>query len=561
LSDDIAYIEAQGQGLQVQTANQKLLMSELQTLLDSIEIPEQTLEPLFSADVISIEGLESAERAVLALYKALVLIDPKIRLNKPISEQPAEYLQLSKMRALQEKRNRYLDASATFLSRFKNYMDIIYGQVALEIESQSLNDTMKLNSSSVLTIDQVNRGRAQLWKYSPLILFAKSLDLSTWRELIAGYESKMKTLYSASLSTTFQSSKNIAGVNASEEQELLFTMSETQAEGLSITSRKSIVKRNQTLSRTLRGSTGDKSPRQSSNRNVASYPYDAVRSALEDIKFILSGEQIFIVDFFNATTTGTMDFADAVQATLPDSRTGPMDPSRKTHEPDADMTQLVSGAMSDIFSFLPKELQSIVDWATNMGPLQGVGIFYGLHKIMGEIDDGFFYRTLHSLATKLANDWSKFLSLQVRAIEDTKVKIKKRKGVIFFMKVFPNFANHLENMLPPSSDETGDARLLVNDGFKRLNNAMFESLRAIAKDSPNTAPHAPSSDPEDKEALNYHILLIENMNHYVEYVDDRGNYVLAEGKQKAKEELDEHLSLYVDAVIRRPLGKLMVIPF
>jgi len=551
LSDDIAYIEAQGQGLQVQTANQKLLMSELQNLLDSIEIPEQTLDPIFNANVISIEGLESTERAVLALYKALVLIDPKIRLNKPPSEQPAEYEQLSKMRALQEKQNRYLDASATFLSRFKNYMDIVYGQVALEIESLSLNDTMKSGATNSLAMNHVNAGRAQLWKYSPLVLFAKSLDISTWRSIISAYESKISTLYSTSLSSTFQSCKKSVRANAGDEQEPLFTMTETQAEGLSLGSRRSMVRRNQTLSRTLRGVPGEKGSRTSNTLNLLE-PCGAVDQVLKEISPLLHGEQAFIVDFFHVTTTETMDFADAVQVALPENRAGPMDLGRKMHEPDAETTRLVSSAMSEIFAFLPKELQSLVDWATGLGPLQGVGIFHGLHRIMRTIDDGFFYRTLHTLATKLANDWSRFLTTQVRAIEDTKVKIKKRKGVIYFMKVFPNFANRLEDLLPPADED------LVNDGFQQLNKAMFESLRVIAKESPNTAPHAPSSDPEDKEALNYHILLIENMNHYVEFVDDRKNHVLAEGKRKAKEELDEHLSLYVDAVIRRPLGKLLV---
>lgn len=558
LSDDIAYIEAQGQGLQVQTANQKLLMSELENLLGLIEIPDRTLDPIFNADIISIGGLESAERAVLALYKALVLIDPNIRLNKPQSEQPVEYWQLSKMRALQEKRNRYLDASATFLSRFRNCMDIIYGQVALDIESCLLNDSLKLNASSALTPIHINQGRLQLWKYSPLMLFAKSLDLAAWRGLISGYQVKMQALYSASFSSTFQSCKSIATAPVGVEQDIIFTISESQAEGLAISSRRSIVKRNATISRTLRGASSEKGSRQLSGQHTGLYPYDAVKTALEDIKPILQDEQVFVVDFFNATTTGTMDFADAVQAAFPSERNGPVDHQRKSYEPDAEMTQLISGAMSGMFAFLPKELQNLVDWATSTGPLQCIGILHALHSIMKNESDGFLYRTLHAQATRLANDWSGFLAKQIRAIEETKVKIKKRKGVIYFMKVFPGFSTHLENMLPPAYEDSDDARQLVNNGFLQLNKAMFESLRAIAKESPNTAPHAPSSDPEDKEALNYHILLIENMNHYVENVDDRGNHVLAEGKRKAKEELDEHLSLYVDAVIRRPLGKLMV---
>ena len=76
--------------------------------------------------------------------------------------------------------------------------------------------------------------------------------------------------------------------------------------------------------------------------------------------------------------------------------------------------------------------------------------------------------------------------------------------------------------------------------------------------------HAPGTtaateDSEDKELLNYHILLIENMNHYVEEVDDGGKEgVLASWRGKAMFERVEALDAYVGMVIRRPLGKLLV---
>lgn len=104
---------------------------------------------------------------------------------------------------------------------------------------------------------------------------------------------------------------------------------------------------------------------------------------------------------------------------------------------------------------------------------------------------------------------------------------------------------------------------MVDTAYQRMNKAMFESLRVIAKDSRNmmvggaVQPLA-AGDPEDKEALNYHILLIENMNHYIEEVDEREDRVLMEGRMEAKEEMAEHLGMYVDAVIRRPLGKVIV---
>lgn len=173
-----------------------------------------------------------------------------------------------------------------------------------------------------------------------------------------------------------------------------------------------------------------------------------------------------------------------------------------------------------------------------------------------ETSQEFLARTLQKLHSRLAGLFTKFLDEQIRAIEDTKVKINKRKGVIAFVRIFPSFSAVLETML--TSAEDLDIRETVNNAYVRIHKTMFESLKVIARENPNaTASGAAMGDPEDKEALNYQILLIENMNHYIEEVDTRKNPVLEEWKEKAARELDEHLTLYLGAVIRRPLGKLL----
>lgn len=85
---------------------------------------------------------------------------------------------------------------------------------------------------------------------------------------------------------------------------------------------------------------------------------------------------------------------------------------------------------------------------------------------------------------------------------------------------------------------------------------MFEAMQTIAKQLPSA--NTQSMDPEDKESLNYHIMIIQNMDHYVEEIDVRNNSVLQDFRQKAEEEFKEHLSLYVGAVIRRYLEKTLV---
>ena len=182
---------------------------------------------------------------------------------------------------------------------------------------------------------------------------------------------------------------------------------------------------------------------------------------------------------------------------------------------------------------------------------------------MAELDDtnqDFIIHSLQKLHSRLVGLFNRFVDEQIRGIEDTKVKVNKRKGVISFMRVFPNFSTAVESMLSQPSQEFYEVRISVNDAYGRINRAMWESLKFIAKEAPGPPGGATTGgggDPEDKEALNYHILLIENMNHYIEEVDVRGLPVLERWRDRAHQDLQEHMKLYLDAVIRRPLGRLL----
>jgi hypothetical protein len=152
--------------------------------------------------------------------------------------------------------------------------------------------------------------------------------------------------------------------------------------------------------------------------------------------------------------------------------------------------------------------------------------------------------------------FKKFVDDQLRAIEETKVKISKRKGVIAFIRLFPLFSAAVEEMLL-GVDTTLPIRSTVDREYDRILKTMFDSLMVIARENPGVSATSGSVDPEDKEALNFHILLIENMNHFLEETDTRGLDVLEEWKEKANTTYYEHMNLYLDAVMRRPLGKIL----
>ena len=127
-----------------------------------------------------------------------------------------------------------------------------------------------------------------------------------------------------------------------------------------------------------------------------------------------------------------------------------------------------------------------------------------------------------------------------------------------FQFLYQGFVEKIETQFDSPFLPVGmDIRDTVNEAYEKISNAMIDSLQAIAKD---TSFHQPTGnkDDEDKEQLNSHISMIENMHYYREAIQDRGNPMLITYKTKALALYDEHLGLYIKAVVRRPLGRLLV---
>ena len=134
MQDDIAYIENQSQGLQVQTANQKTLQKELELLLQTVSISPEEIETLQNSKVQA-EHLPDIESSLCVLYKAIVTIDPTVRTAAGAKPTPAGSelddialgeAGMGKMMALKDKKDKYVDDSRMFGRRLIEYMKIKY---------------------------------------------------------------------------------------------------------------------------------------------------------------------------------------------------------------------------------------------------------------------------------------------------------------------------------------------------------------------------------------------------------------------------------------------------
>lgn len=497
----------------------------------------------------------------------MLTIDPQLRHNggKSITVDQADLrrrsstghgsTELSSMHAVREKKETFRRESIDFIQRLKRHMSKMFQDV-----EQHTKDALESNRSSngiakFTKLDHHLRDTPKngLWLYSPLILFTREMELSEWEDLLRMYESRTKTHYQEEFMNNVSAWKRATRKPIGDEQDVLFTTQEKETE--SLVGRKLTVKRSKTVRAGDRISSGDKP------KDGKVTAYEAFAGALTEMARVIFVEQNFIVDFFHASSLDTQDFIDA-HAIDPAQRGDGDLMVKKPFDSDREMAKTVSGVMEEIYSFWPTELQGLADWTIKQDAMNGVGVLFALESQLLEVEETnqeFLTQAVTKIHDRLVSKFAHFINEQIRGIEDTKVKIKKRKGVIAFMKTFPNFSIALENMLPPTrSLDHLPVRATVNNAYDRINKAMFESLKFIAKESPMAAQAtATAGDPEDKEALNYHILLIENMNHYIEEVAIRNNSILEYWNFRARAEMSEHMELYLAAVIRRPLGKLL----
>lgn len=588
LNEDIAFIEAQSQGLQVQSANQKLLHRELEGLVETMSLDRQVLEPLRYGNLGDVAALEQVEACVGRLYQAMVTIDPSIRSTGPGRPKSREGVsEISSMKALREKREVYERESTAFCQRLMQHLDHIFtssmgGAKIMAMRPVSGATNKHLNAEAFV---EARRG---MWVYGPLILFTKELNPPAWGTMMRIYYSKTQPLYSDCFKDSLALRKKEVRKDTGEEAALLFTAAERDdavaggggTGGLNAAARKLTVKRSQTLAKTLRGSSGGSKYSLTDGRTPTPgqmMSSEAFNGAMDEMVPLIWQEQNFVVELFHASSLETVDFLERINQAPPEQRRGTDLSTPKPVDPDREMAKRVTSVMNEIFGFFVQEMSGLLDWSVAADPIQGVGVMACLSKhtfSLQESNQDFLLQLLDTLNSRLQSLWAKFVDEQVRAIEDTKVKIKKRKGVIGFMKVFPHFSAAVENVFSAvaqhdyegPAENMGEVRRLVDEAYARLNRAMFDSLKVIAKEGPSQSALLSSQqakggpdDAEDKEMLNYHILIIENMNHYVEEVDDGGrDGVLAEWRGRALLDRLEALEGYVGRVIRRPLGKLLV---
>ncbi|CAE6460065.1 unnamed protein product [Rhizoctonia solani] len=526
VGDDISYIQSQNRGLQVQTQNQKALLKEIEQLLQTVHVDRDALLVLTQESLESQRGIQRLEGAAAQLYRALLAGRDR------------------DMSATIERLAEYKTYNQQFCIRILEFLGIMF-----EFQSGQLLDYAEKakQSRTQPTLHPHTPMEKYLNKYSGLILYLREMDESRYSKVCAVcYISILRPL--AEIDKVLKTYFSAASDLHSQEIRALFMKyielvqhapDEDGDNGFAPPPQQSAVSR---AGGTVRraGTVVSRSPMDKKN---AQKPVEGDTPGYEAIH----AEDAFISRFLH-TTDSTLSYADYMNLDNYFKRQA----SRGLDLSDATL-KLVRGAMDLIFGFIPQEIKSWVEGVSKRDSLQLVGIIAVLQRYVAEAqerNDAFVDRLLGKPLQRLNGLYQRQVEEQLQAIEQTKLTTKKRNGVAYFIRYFPTFVGRIEAQLV--SAQGYEIRRTVDAAYERIVQAMFEALQQMAKMDGTEA-----KDPDDKGVLNYHVIMIENMHHFVADMTQLELGVVRAFVTRAEEIYDRELSAYVTFVLRRPMVKII----
>ncbi|PSR88832.1 hypothetical protein PHLCEN_2v4981 [Hermanssonia centrifuga] len=513
VSDDITFIQSQDRGLQVQTQNQRALLTELEELLQTVQVDRDALLVLTQESLE--KGVERLEEAATQLYKALQAGRDR------------------DMAATMERLEEYRTYNSQFCKRLYDFLSIMCTAQSKMLLGDS-NGIVRTARGKPSILDHKPL-ETYLGRYGGLMLYLKEMDESMYAKLCAAYFSAVSNLHSTQIKAFLSSCNGLIKKGGDEDNDGFGNATPTGTTGRAAAG----VRRAGTIVRSPLEARRERKEQADGEMRAS----DAFMLVLERIAPMVYSEEEFIADFLQINDAA-LTFADYM---------GLENYFRRQAARSAGLSsatlKLVRGAMDLIFGFLPAELKIWLDAALAKDQLHIIGMVVCLERFLNDAEErgnAFFIGLLEKQHARLKGLFERRVGEHIKSVEETKLTSKKRNGVAPFIKYFPTYVSRVETQLIGS--DTLEIRQIVDVSYDKIVQAMFAALKQMAK---------MDGEGEDKGQLNYHVILIENMHHFVAEMSQLDIGSVAAFLQKAQAIYDESLNAYVKIVLRRPFSKII----
>lgn len=506
-SEDIAYIQNQNKGLQVQTSNRHLLLNEVDTLLSTIQVDQQAMQKLASTSLSSGADASELESAAVSLYKSILQARPDRHKHTSGTETEAMAQHLANSEAVAKEFNTRL------VSEFESELE-----KAMHAQLNHLPHTQQAMSAES-TLPPHDIMEQWLGKYCGLSLYLRETTPHVFQDFSRVYMACESQCFRTELQRVF-------GVA---------TQQVARSEGIA---RQGSLRRGGASAGTgppAAGSASDGMPGATLQRILAS------------LLPRVTEEHAFLADLLQINDD-TLTFADYMDLEPYFKHRAAVTMALATESPQ----QAMDRALQQIFSVMVPELDSFVSHVAQQNIWSVVGMLVETELAQRALQQrpggAAVSQLLNKNTTRLHTELSRLIHTQLQAVEQTKVTAKKREGILPIFQSFPTFVRRMEAQLGEA--DTLPVREAVDHGYERIARGMMAAVQSI--------PQAGAID-DDKGQLNHHVILIVNVYHLCTRVrpGTPPNQALLRVQQQAQTLLESSQHGYVKTMLRRPLGKVV----
>lgn len=514
VSQDIEYVESQANGLQVESANKKILWKELSEILNSVSIDESSLNELLSL-TLSERNLEKIERLLFALYTAL----KAIRGDKQEKE-----FNLGEMRALKERRQAYEKVTGMFLRRAVEEMD----------------KKFKTLGHDNVTNEQLANILSRMMIYSSLVSFCKDISSESYSKIIEEWNRDIRETYEKRTKT------------------IISTLNPRQtglAPGVKIATQEAQLDLLLECWQSYRNS-------KSINPNLPSnsqYLVTVINSVLA-MEGLCVTYQNFIDGFFHIG--GTMDFAQYV-TDFPNlnSRIRPLDVIEEMEldrESSIFKTELVTEVFHPLFAGYSNGLLQLVKQEQLLAPVLLFLIESEISKFKSSNQE-FLMSTFKKIFDKINQEWREFLDDQVVYIERATIDLKSKKispiimGFPLFVKNLVDEISFLKGKIERSPAHFVQSQKVLNESFTEYGAGV---IALLLKDYENESRAANLRSSTSPEALDECVSLLVNANWMLEMLPIFGNELFSDCLLRTKKVFDHEKERYSEILIKSAMNRL-----
>lgn len=513
VSRDIEYVENQSNGLQVESANKKLLWKELSDVLSSVSVDESTLNKLIALPLTE-RNLAMVEGLLRSLHTALKAIR---------GDEDEERLNLGTMRALKERRQAYDKVTGMFMKR-----------VADETDKKFRN----LHHEG-LSNEQLANAFSRLLMFSSLVLFCKDTSLETYSNIIEASVHEMEDLLEKRFNPLSESLKLHIRANL---QASFFVGKPSDREAAAR------FENNETTKQFL--------PQEPTNSGKV----DELVSSLLALENLCITYQNFVGAFFHiGDSIGFEEYTSA--SPDPNDRIQPLAsilPVESDRQSAALKTHLVTRVFQSVFNNFFDDILLTIGSQGSL--LLTLCVFMENEAArLKASNQEFLLSTLEKLFGKFAQEWQEYVDSQAGAAERAVFEKGSKSvspyalGFGIFVGLMEDEMHYLAKLLKSSPERFTESRKLLNASYAQLGNSLVKFLR---KGLDGSAQNGMISSTRSSGSNAECVSLLFNSNWLIEVLPTFGNEAFVDCFQGVKEIFDTEKERYAESLLRTTMSHL-----